>query len=409
MLTDMNKPVEQPELGDGAVELLTQLRTRGPMTRSEIGAATGWARPTVNRRIEELESIGIVRPLSMPSRTGGRPAQGFTFDPSCAVILAIDIATTVTTIALCDLDGAPAAVRTIGTGAEDEPEHALDLIETAADALLADTGDDGATGPYRLCAVSIAVTTRVETATGNIIQAPVMQHWENHNLRDHFSTHYHVPAFVENDANVRALCKAHRMAADGERMVADLLYIHAGMGLGAGIVSNGEIMHGAFGGAGDIGHIHVFGATGAESPCRCGNLGCVEATAGGWAVLEALQDAGEPARTLADVVDLAAHGDVETVRLVRQAGRLIGDVVSACVNMLNPSCIVVGGELSHCGELLMSGVRERVWARAQPLAAAPLRIESCDDEARAGIVGLAYAAIDQGLTSADFLRRLARD
>ncbi|WP_034530106.1 ROK family transcriptional regulator [Bifidobacterium stellenboschense] len=420
----MNKSAKQPELGDGAVTLLTQLRIHGPMTRSEIGAATGWARPTVNRRIEELESIDIVRPLSMPSPTGGRPAQGFTFDASCAVVLAIDIATTATTIALCDLDGAPTAIRTVEAGAEDEPGRTLDLIGAAADALLNGTDDDGkrdtagATGPadtdasrrqYRLCAVSVAVTTRVETVTGNIIQAPVMRHWENHNLRDHFSERYHVPAFVENDANARALCKAHQMAADGERMVADLLYIHAGMGLGAGIISNGEIMHGAFGGAGDIGHIHVFGGIGAESPCRCGNLGCVEATAGGWAVLQTLQDAGRPAHTLTDVVDLAAHGDVETVRLVRQAGRLIGDVVSACVNMLNPSCIVVGGELSHCGELLMSGVRERVWARAQPLAAAPLRIESCDDEARTGIVGLAYAAIDQGLTSADFLRGFARD
>lgn len=148
MLTGMNKPAEQPELGDGAVELLTQLRACGPMTRSEIGAATGWARPTVNRRIEELESIDIVRPLSMPSPTGGRPAQGFTFDASCAVVLAIDIATTATTIALCDLDGAPTAIRTVEAGAEDEPEHALDLIEAAADALLDGTADDDTDGEH---------------------------------------------------------------------------------------------------------------------------------------------------------------------------------------------------------------------------------------------------------------------
>ena len=413
----MDKSAEHTDLGDGAVELLTRLRAHGPMTRSEIGAVTGWARPTVNRRIEELGAIGIVRPLSMPSPTGGRPAQGFAFDASCAAILAIDIATTATTIALCDLSAHPTAIRTIAVGAENEPEETLALIRATADAMLAG-GADAFPFPGarpRLCAVSVAVTTRVEAATGNIIQAPVMRHWEDHNLRDYFTAHYRVPAFVENDANARALCKAYELAesgADAEQgggapMIADLLYVHAGMGLGAGVVSSGTVMHGADGGAGDIGHIHVFGEDGAQSPCRCGNTGCVEASAGGWAVMQALRDAGRPVRTLGDVVELADHGDVETVRLIRLAGRLIGDTISACVNLLNPSCIVVGGELSHCGELLMSGIRERVWARAQPLVTTSLRIESCSDEARAGIIGLAYAAIDQGLTSIEFLRRFA--
>lgn len=417
MLTGMDKPAEYTDLGAGAVELLTRLRTHGPMTRSEIGAVTGWARPTVNRRIEELGAIGIVRPLSMPSPTGGRPAQGFAFDASCATILTIDIATTATAIALCDLSAHPTVTRTIAVGAENEPEETLAMIRATADTMLAGGADvaGAADAPARLCAVSIAVTTRVETATGNIIQAPVMRHWENHNLRDYFTEHYHVPAFVENDANARALCKAYELAGgstdtargDGTPMIADLLYVHAGMGLGAGVISSGTVMHGAFGAAGDIGHIHVFSEDGAQSLCRCGNTGCVEASAGGWAVIQALRDAGRPVRTLGDVVELADHGDVETVRLIRRAGRLIGDTISACVNLFNPSCIVVGGELSHCGELLMSGIRERVWARAQPLATTSLRIESCSDEAQAGIIGLAYAAIDQGLTSPEFLQRLA--
>ncbi|WP_274608197.1 ROK family transcriptional regulator [Bifidobacterium miconisargentati] len=431
----MDKSVENIDISAGTVELLTHLREHGPMTRSEIGTATGWARPTVNKRIDELTAIGIAQPLTMPSPTGGRPAQGFAFSPSCAHILAIDIATTATTIALCDLAGRPVLVRTVSAGAENEPDETLDMICGAADAMLTgklasrtDTGavigndevpvtvndpattDEGitATATPRLFAVSVAVTTRVETVTGNIIQAPVMQHWENHHLREFFADRYHIPAFIENDANARALCKAYQLAADGEHIVPHLLYVHAGMGLGAGIISSGSIMHGAFGAAGDIGHIHVFGSIGEHSLCRCGNTGCVEATAGGWAILSALQAQGKPVHTLDEVVELATHGDIETVQLIRQAGRLIGDVISACVNMLNPSCIVVGGELSHCGELLLNGIRERVWARVQPLATKSLRIESCNDEAQTGIIGLAYAAIDQGLTSLEMLQDFAR-
>ncbi|MBT1174410.1 ROK family protein [Bifidobacterium sp. LC6] len=385
------------------------------MTRSGIGTVTGWARPTVNKRIDELTAIGIAQPLAIPSATGGRPAQGFAFNPSCAYILTIDIATTVTTIALCDLSGQPTVTQTVNVGAENEPDEALAHICKAADSLLIQgTGASQAIGtPHtravRLYAVSVAVTTRVETITGNIIQAPVMRHWENHHLREYFAERYHAPAFIENDANARALCKAHQMSPNAQRLVPNLLYVHAGMGLGAGIIASGAIMHGAFGAAGDIGHIHVFSSIGEHSLCRCGNTGCVEATAGGWAILQALQAQGKSACTLNDVVELANHGDIATVQLIRQAGRLIGDVISACVNMLNPSCIVVGGELSHCGELLMNGIRERVWARAQPLATKSLRIEPCSDEAQAGIVGLAYAAIDQGLTSLDMLQNFANE
>ncbi|KAB7788191.1 ROK family transcriptional regulator [Bifidobacterium cebidarum] len=404
----MDKSSELIEVSIGTIELLTLLRERGPMTRSEIGTATGWARPTVNRRIDELAAIGIAQPLAIPSATGGRPAQGFSFNASCAYILSIDIATTATAIALCDLSGQPISTQTINVGAENEPEDALRAISSIADAILtAGLDDTGSTHTPRLYAISVAVTTRVETVTGNIIQAPVMQHWENHHLREYFAGRYHVSAFIENDANVRALCKAHDLATDRAHIVPNLLYVHAGMGLGAGIISSGTIMHGTCGAAGDIGHIHVFGSIGERNLCRCGNTGCVEATAGGWAILQTLQAQGKPAHTLDDVVELANHGDIETIQLIRQAGRLIGDVVSACVNMLNPSCIVVGGELSHCGELLMNGIRERVWARAQPLATKSLRIETCSDEAQAGIIGLAYVAIDQGLTSLDMLQNFA--
>lgn len=411
----MDKSAEQASPTERTVELLTQLRTRGPMTRSEIGTATGWARPTVNKHIDELVAMRLARPLAMPSATGGRPAQGFAFDATGAHILAIDIATTATTLALCDLNGQPATMRTIDVGAENNPDETLARIDATSDEIIAETTADGRSA--RICATSVAVTTRVETATGAIIQAPVMRHWEHHDLRDHFATRHHAPAFIENDANARALCKAYQLAdgqddapgqgRTGTRKIADLLYVHAGMGLGAGIVADGAIMHGAIGGAGDIGHIHVFGATGADAPCRCGNTGCVEATAGGWAILQALRECGRDVRTLDDVAELAAHGDIEAVQLVRQAGRLIGDVISACVNLLNPSCIVIGGELVHCGDLLMPGIRERVWARASSLAATSLRIEPCSDEARAGVIGLAHAAIDQGLTSLDFLRGFA--
>lgn len=381
-------------MDEGTIALLTLLRHHGAQTRASITESTGWARPTVSKRLERLTNIGLVTPLQMDNSTGGRPAQGFAFNPDAACIISIDIATAHTTIALCTLNGKILASREIPHGAEHDPHTVLPELCEISDELLADT-EHGTP-----CAVSIAVTTRVEEPTGQIIEAPVMRHWERLDLPGFFNTRYHVPVFVENDANIRALYKARKLADQGERQISDLIYIHAGMGLGAGIISHGEILHGAFGGAGDIGHIHVFGQTGADNPCRCGNTGCVEASAGGWAIIQNLKALGRDVNTLADVISLVHQGDLEAVQHVRRAGRLIGDVISAAINLLNPSHVVIGGELSQCGELFISGIRERVWGRAQPLATKNLHIEVCPDDSRAGIVGLSYAAADKILGNA---------
>lgn len=380
-----------------AVELLTLLRLQGAQTRASIAESTGWARPTVNKHLERLVDVGLAIPSHIANPTGGRPAQGFEFNPNAACILSIDIATAHTTLALCNLAGDVLSSQKIPYGAEQDPNNVLTTQCQTADTLLADTGHG------TLCAVSIAVTTRVEEPTGQIIEAPVMRRWEHRDLPDFFKSRYHVPAFIENDANIRALYKARRLAGPKERQITDLIYIHAGMGLGAGIISCGTVLHGARGGAGDIGHIHVFGEAGKNNPCRCGNTGCVEASAGGWAIIQNLKDSERDVDTLIDVISLVRQRDVEAIRQIRQAGRLIGDVVSAAINLLNPSHVVIGGELSQCGELFMSGIRERIWGRTQPLATKNLHIDACPDDSHAGVVGLAYAAADKVLQDTSFV------
>ncbi len=389
-------------MDEGTIVLLNLLRHHGAQTRASIAESTGWARPTVNKRLERLTDIGLATPLQMDNSTGGRPAKGFAFNPDVACIICIDIATAYTTIALCTLDGKILTSREIPRGAEHDPHTVLPELCEISDGLLAET-EHGTP-----CSVSIAVTTRVEEPTGQIIEAPVMRHWERLDLPGFFNTRYRVPVFVENDANIRALYKARKLADHSERQISDLIYIHAGMGLGAGIISHGEILHGAFGGAGDIGHIHVFGQTGADSPCRCGNIGCVEASAGGWAIIQSLKALDRDVSTLADVVSLVQQGDLEAVQHVRRAGRLIGDVISAAINLLNPSHVVIGGELSQCGELFISGIRERVWGRAQPLATKNLHIEVCPDDSRAGVIGLSYAAADKILGNATLANGIFR-
>lgn len=105
-----------------------------------------------------------------------------------------------------------------------------------------------------------------------------------------------------------------------------------------------------------------------------------------------------PAGSCEDVVGLARAGDVTACRLVRDAGRRLGEVLAACVSLLNPSVIVVGGRLSEAGDHLLAGVREVVYRRSLPLATQHLRIVTCGTGGTAGVVGASSMVVEHVLS-----------
>jgi hypothetical protein len=148
------------------------------------------------------------------------------------------------------------------------------------------------------------------------------------------------------------------------------------------------------GAAGDIGHVHLTGTS--EPLCRCGNLRCLEAIAGGWALARDPRGQGIPAKTARDVVDLAQQGRPEAIQLLRQAGRTVGEAVAAAINLLDPDVLVLGGVLSQASDHLAAGVRELVYRRCLPLTTTNLRIESSRVSAEhAGVLGAAQLVIDR--------------
>lgn len=149
-----------------------------------------------------------------------------------------------------------------------------------------------------------------------------------------------------------------------------------------------ESMHcAARGAAGDLGHIPYSGEGGPV--CRCGNNGCVEAYAGGWALIRDLRALGHDVQSSSDVVRLIRAGQPDAVRLARQAGRVVGQAISDAVSFFNPSLVVIGGQLAHADEPLLAGIREVVYRRSLPLATRDLQITTSKLDERAGVTGLA--------------------
>jgi predicted NBD/HSP70 family sugar kinase len=142
--------------------------------------------------------------------------------------------------------------------------------------------------------------------------------------------------------------------------------------------------------------------------CRCGNENCLEALAGGGALLRDALAAGLPVCTTRDVIELAAQGDGRALELVRAAGRTIGTVLAALVNFFNPHRIVMTGGVAQAGIPLLAGIREAVYQRSMPLAARSLEITVSAAPEMSGRVGAALMAIEGFLDEESVLEALAR-
>ena len=371
----------------GAGDVLALLRAAGPLTRTEVMARTGLSRSTVNQRLDALLRVSLVVPAGAESAPRGRPAGQFAFHQDRGVLLVADVGASGLRAAVTDLAGAVRAERTATVDVAEGPAAVLGTVSGLFDALLAEVGRH----PGAVHGIGLDVPGPVDFAGGRVVSPPIMTGWDGYDIPGWFRPRYPCPVLVENDVNAMAFGEQREVHPD----TAALLMIKVGTGVGAGLVAGGRVYRGADGAAGDIGHIPVTVPGEAAPPlCRCGNTGCVEARAGGWALIRDLRAAGHDVADVDGVVALVLGGDRTAVPLVRAAGRLLGGAIADAVSLLNPRVVVLGGQLAAAEEQLMAGIREMVYRRSLPLATARLEITRSRLGPRAAVTGTALLIAD---------------
>jgi glucokinase-like ROK family protein len=373
-----------------AGEILRLIRDAGTITRGELIVRSGLGRSTVSQRVDALLASNLVREMGEAPSTGGRPPGTLQFNADAGLVLAADLGATHSRVALADLSGRPLAEETGDVPIAAGPEAVLDWVEQAFDALLHDQGRSVAA----VGAIGMGVPGPVEYASGRPVSPPIMPGWDGYSIPDHLRRHFAVPVLVDNDVNIMALGE-HSTRWRG---CDSLLFVKVGTGIGCGIVAKGRIYRGAQGAAGDIGHIRVVGHD--DVICECGNVGCLEAVAGGRALVRAANAAGLEAHDSRDVVALVQAQSTEALRLVRQAGRQLGEVLASLVNALNPETIVVGGDVAAAGQQLFAGIRQVVYERSTVLATQHLTLVPSELGDRAGVIGAATLAVEHLLSPA---------
>ena len=370
-----------------ASDLFQILRDGRPRTRTELSAMTGLARSTVALRIDALMKLGLVGSVGDAVSTGGRPSSQFAIAASGRVVLGVDVGASHIRIAVSDLTGRTLAQTTERRDVAEGPEAVLSWVIEEALALLAGIERHASD----LLAIGIGLPGPVEHSTGRPINPPIMPGWDRFDVPGFLSSSFDAPVLVDNDVNIMALGEREHAWPEVDHLV----FVKVATGIGSGVISGGLLQRGAQGTAGDIGHVYV--ARGAEVPCACGNRGCLEALASGAAIARALSATGLEAATSQDVVELVKRGNIDAIQAVRQAGRDIGEVLTTCVSLINPSAIVIGGALAQAGEHLIAGVREVVYTRSMPLATEHLQITQSKTGADAAVLGASMLAIHHAL------------
>lgn len=377
------------------LRIVNMVRLGEAVTRPEIGRVTGLGRGVVAQRVDRAVEMGFLEDAEYAPSSGGRAPRTLRFRAERGRIVVCALGGQHIHVGVTDLDGEildeAHRVWDIARG----PEETLATATAMVDELLA--AGDGTP----VWAVVVGLPGPVDFETGRPVAPPIMPGWNGHDVRRAFEEHYDAPVWVDNDVNLLAAGERAR-AHEG----VDLIYCKVGTGIGAGLVSHGRLHRGANGAAGDMGHVRVPGAA---QICRCGKIGCLEAVAGGWALVRdaraaiaegatgALADsvAAREDLTLEQITRAAGRGDALAISLVQASARQVGEAVAALVNMFNPSLIVIGGAVASTGELFLAEVRHRVYELSLPLATRDLSITTSANDTREPVRGGVDLALEQ--------------
>lgn len=382
------------DVTDSLITVIECVRTGVAATRPEIGRVAQLGRSIVTQRVADAIDLGLLEDAEMGESTGGRAPRTLRFKSELGTFMVALFGAKNVSFAIADLAGNVLIEEhdewDIGSG----PVPTLAMVKERLREL---AKKSKAAKPW---AVVIGVPGPVEFASGKPVAPPIMPGWNGYDIKGALEPHFGAPCYVDNDVNLMALGEAAVLRDSANGLVApDLLFIKVGSGIGAGILSQGQVHRGANGAAGDIGHTSV----GEDSTvlCRCGQMGCLEAVAGGWALVRDGEAAAKDGRSpyLADVLENrgslqpmdiaqgALAGDAICVASIVRSARTVASTLATLVNFYNPDMIVVGGSIAETGDLFLAELRQTVYRRSLPLATRDLRIVSASPDRDENVLG----------------------
>ena len=330
--------------------LLKLLRATGPCSKADLVRASGLSAPSVTNVVAHLSAAGLIEPIGEGDSTGGRPPDILRFRAERGSVGGVEIGTDFLSFLLTDLDGREferskiALPRLAST-----PPEVCTLIGSEIRTLLRKPAQTEA----HLLGLVVGVPAIVNVKEGIVTAFTALQDWRNVPLSSMLENEMKCQVTVENDTNLGAQGEAYGGAAQGEK---NFVFITIGEGVGAGIFIGGKIYRGSQWSAGEIGYMRVPNIS-REHP-TVHEYGRIEKVLGASGILKSWRANGKASRThpqvdrASAVFDLAAAGNAQAKKILNQRASILADIVLDLALILNPSVVLLGGEVGNHPRLL---------------------------------------------------------
>jgi predicted NBD/HSP70 family sugar kinase len=373
--------------------VLRYVRAKAPCSRADIAAATGLNKATVSSLVADLIDRRLLRETGLTEHRIGRPATMLVLDGSPYAAVGLEVNADYLTAVAMDLAGTQLlSWRRSFTGLTASPSKAIAGIASLARRAVNRVNKEG----RQVLGLTVGVPGLVDGG-GSVRLAPNLD-WQDVDLHADLvralgSPEY--PVAVENDANLAAMAEFRYGPHAG---TANLVYLTGEVGIGAGVILDGRLVHGGRGFAGEIGHVQVDPA---GPKCGCGRRGCLEAVAGIAALIARVAPEAAADGPLTDfgpeideVVRRAAGSDAAVLDALADTGRHLGHAASILANVLNPEMIIIGGYFVPLAPWLLPSAQAELSARTIAPDAGGARLVASELALDAAAIGAAARVLD---------------
>ena len=357
------------------------------ISRASISSISGLNKGTVSSLVQELIDRHLVFETGIGESSGGRKPVMLQFQHQSGYAVGVDLGVNYMHAVLTDLSGNLIAEQTSHYYQSTEQAIIRQIEQSIADVIAQAPGS-----PYGVVGIGIGIPGIVDSS-GLILFAPNLG-WRDVNLQAIMQERFKRPVHVDNEANAGAIGEQQYGAG---RHTKDLVYLSVGIGIGAGIMIDGDIYRGASGFSGEIGHMTID-ADG--KPCRCGNYGCWELYASENALLDQMKNhplAGERALMLEGIIALAGEGDAQAIDALRSVGRYLGIGIAGITNIFNPKQIIIGNRLVHAQPWLQDAMLREIETRSLKFHQRAVDVHFTELGTRSTALGAAFMAISSFL------------
>ncbi|HEX2910723.1 MAG TPA: ROK family transcriptional regulator [Chloroflexia bacterium] len=330
--------------------LLNLVKNEGPVSRTRLAELSGLSLATISGITAELIERNLVVETSVAESTGGRKAVLLNINPDGGYVIGLKLTEYRAIAVILNLNAELIYSENFDIQLRGQDKEVLYNLAREVNALV----NRSELPREKMIGLGCGMPGIIDGEQGRCIDSPIFG-WQDFEVSEPLGTLLGMPVYIDNDVNSLAIYE--KLFGQGQPFQ-HFLTVTVGRGVGLGLVINGDLFRGAFGGAGEFGHVTLIDG---GRKCECGKAGCLEAYLSDRGILETYisKENGrsgetEPLQdlTIEEVIERGRQGNQAALATYEEAGRALGISLANLVNVLNPELILLSGEGARAGDLL---------------------------------------------------------